>query len=139
MLLSGVRMDIYYSLQLMISGLISGAILFHTAFVAPTIFTKVAAESRAPFLRAIFPKLFKAIAGGGILFTIMVFLSISSSTVTYFVGGYTIAAGVICDLLIPATNKARDEGDNKKFAVLHKISVLATIAVLLINVGWVFV
>ena len=123
----------------MISGVISGAILFHTAFVAPTIFTKVAAESRAPFLRAIFPKLFKAIAVSGVLFSIMAFLSISTSIAAYIVGGYTIAAGIICDLLIPATNKARDEGDNKKFAVLHKISVLATMVVLLVNIGWVFI
>lgn len=131
-------MEIYSSLQILISGLIAGAILFQSGVVAPTIFTKVSEPSRAPFLRSVFPKLFKAITLGGVLFITMTLLSSTASVLVYIVGGYTIFAGVLCDALIPATNKAKDDGDSKKFALLHKISVLLTMAVLLVHLSWIF-
>lgn len=34
-------------------------------------------------------------------------------------------------LIIPATNKSRDEGDDKKFKFLHTVSVVTTMLVLI--------
>ena len=131
-------MDTNTATQVLISGIISGFILFQTAFVAPTVFTKVDAASRPLFLRSIFPKLFVAITFLGSLFTVVAYLGSNTTWVQYFVGIYTALAGLSCGILVPATNKAKDEGDQKTFAVLHKVSVFTTILALLFNIIWVF-
>ena len=132
-------MDMYIASQILISGVISGFILFQTAFVAPTVFTKVAIDARPSFLRSIFPKLFTAMAVLGALFTLIAYLGPSTFWVHYVVGVYTTIAGIVCKMLVPATNRAKDEGDQKRFAILHKVSVITTILALLVNLIWIFV
>jgi hypothetical protein len=41
--------------------------------------------------------------------------------------------------MIGATNKARDEGNEKRFATLHRVRVLLTISVLAVNLIWIFI
>ena len=40
---------------------------------------------------------------------------------------------LICYLIIPATNNATDNKDEKKFKILHTVSVLLTLIILLSN------
>ena len=132
-------MDIYNSLQIIISGIICGLIIFQTAFVAPTVFKDLAEDNRAPFLRAIFPKLFRVLIILGLLVLIFSFLQTSNSLIGYVVGGVTLISGAICNSIIPATNQARDEKNDKKFSFLHTISVSLTIGTLLVNLLWIFI
>ena len=132
-------MDMYLAIQILLSGLVSGFVLFQTAFVAPTVFTKVVPEARPSFLRSIFPKLFKATAVLGALFLLASYLGPSTSWVHYVVGIYTTLAGIVCNILVPATNKAKDEGNEQKFAILHKVSVITTVLALILNLVWIFV
>ena len=131
-------MTTIFLVQILLSGVLSGWILFQTAFVAPTVFTKLPEEARALFLRAIFPKLFKATAAAGGVFVLLTFVDAPQSYVAYGVGAWTILSGVLCNALVPATNRARDEGDSQTFARLHKVSVLVTMATLLLHLGWLF-
>ena len=48
----------------------------------------------------------------------------------------TVIGSGFCYLLIPQTNKARDDGDETTFTILHTISVIITISILLLNVFW---
>ena len=125
--------------QVLISGLVCGFIIFQSAFVAPTVFRELPEESRPIILRSLFPKLFKSISIAGILFTLLAFLEGSNLIITYCVGVLTFLAGLICNLMVVATNKARDDGDDKLFATLHRISVVLTISVLLTNLLWIFI
>ena len=50
------------SLQILLSGLICGVILFQTAIIAPSIFKVLSPDNAGPFLRTIFPKLFMFVA-----------------------------------------------------------------------------
>ena len=75
----------------------------------------------------------------GILFTLLALLEGSNLIIAYCVGIFTFLAGLICNLMVGATNKARDEGDDKLFATLHRISVVLTISVLLTNLLWIFI
>ena len=43
-----------------------------------------------------------------------------------------ILAGV-CYFLIPATNNARDAGNDRLFSIYHNISVFSTVLILIIN------
>ena len=130
-------MDTLFKAQILLSGLISGWIVFQTAFVAPIVFTKLEDAQKALVLRAIFPKLFKAISVAGVIHLGLGVVS-ESGILSLTIAAYTIVSGIGCNALVPATNLARDNGDQKKFALLHKISVLLTMGTLLLNLGWMF-
>lgn len=132
-------MEMHSSLQVLISGIVSGLILFQSVFVAPTVFMTLVKESRAPFLRSIFPKLFKTIMVLGLIFLIITFMRTPESMFIYLVGTCTFLSGFICNAIVPATNKARDEGHGKMFSFLHRLSVLLTITTLLLNLSWIFI
>ena len=125
--------------QILISGLVCGLIIFQSAFVAPTVFRDLPEESRSIILRSLFPKLFKSIALAGILLTVLAILEGSNLIIVYCVGVFTFLAGLICNSMIGATNRARDDGNHKLFSTLHRISVILTISVLLTNLIWVFI
>ena len=131
--------DILLLIQVLISGVICGLILFQSVFVAPVVFKELPEESRPIILRSLFPKLFKSIALAGILFTLVTYLEGSTVLITYLVGLFTFLSGLICNSMINATNKARDEGNQERFATLHRISVLLTVSVLAVNLIWIFI
>ena len=95
-------------------------------------------ESRPIILRSLFPKLFKSISVAGILFTLLALLEGSNLIIAYCVGIFTFLAGLICNLMVGATNKARDDGNDKLFSTFHRVSVLLTVSVLIINLTWIF-
>ena len=125
-------------LQIMISGLVSGFILFQSVFVAPTVFRDVPVDSRAIILRSLFPKLFKSMTTAGLLFVVVTFLQGPSSMIPYLVGTITLTAGFVCNSIVGKTNEAKDEGDSKLFANLHRVSVILTMSVLIVNLLWIF-
>ena len=131
-------MDAYSTFLALLSGLIAGMILFQSAVVAPTVFTTLPENARGPFLRSMFPKLFKITSTLGLLFLTIAFVSGQHSLIVYSVGGLTCVSGLICNAIIPATNRAKDTGNNAQFAKLHKVSVILTISVLIINLVWIF-
>ena len=113
-----------------LAGLSAGMILFQAALIAPTIFKVFSEEQAGPFLRVIFPKLFLNVAilsligliisiiGDRLFLQFLFFISLMLMSISYFI--------------IPATNKARDEGQDKKFRYLHTVSVTLTLLTLLI-------
>ena len=126
-------------IQALISGLVCGLILFQSVFVAPVVFKELPEENRPIILRSLFPKLFKSIAAAGILFTLVAYIEGSNLLLSYLVGLFTFLSGLICYSMIGATNTARDEGNEKRFATLHRVSVLLTISVLAVNLIWIFI
>ena len=125
------------SLQILLSGLISGVILFQTAIIAPSVFKVFSSENAAPFLRTIFPKLFMFVA---VLSLVGLVLSlISSNALGLIVFFVSLLSMLICYYIVPNTNRARDEGNDKVFKKLHSVSVVLTMIVLLSNLLWVFI
>lgn len=51
----------------------------------------------------------------------------------------TALMAFLCYVIIPSTNSATDEGNQKKFKKLHFISVLSTMIILLLNIATFFV
>ena len=113
-------------------GLVAGTIVFHSAIVAPAVFRTLDERDASVFLRTIFPKFFLFLTFVNVMnfflalidgqFAIMVMAAISAVLMG-------IAYGII-----PMTNRSRDEGLQQRFAKLHRVSVLLTVAVLSINV-----
>ena len=108
----------------LLSGVISGMILFQTAIVAPVVFTTLDAENASKFLRKIFPRFFMVIFILGIssLIVSSVFLSVQGIVIA----AVTAISMIISYLVVPATNKARDEDRSTDFRRLHTITVVLT-------------
>ena len=125
------------SLQILLSGVIVGMIIFQAGVVAPVLFKTLSLEQAGPFLRVIFPRLFGLAILFGCVALALSFMS-SGGTSSKFVFLITVILMGICYLIIPATNSAKDSGDEKSFKKLHSLSVLLTLTVLILNVIWIF-
>ena len=119
-------------IAILISGLASGAIIFHTSIIAPTVFKTLGPPEAKVFLRTVFPKLFNKLVVLGLIMLLLYFFEMGN----LYIALVTIILPFVCNLLIPATNRARDDGNNKVFSRLHTISVLLTLIVLLSNLSW---
>ena len=120
----------------LLSGLVVGTIIFHSAIVAPTVFRTLGESDASIFLRTIFPKFF--------LFLTLI------NVVNFFLAliddqpGIMVVAAISALLmgiaygLIPLTNSSRDEGLQQRFMQLHRLSVLLTVCVLCMNVTTIF-
>ena len=124
------------SLQILLSGLICGVILFQTAIIAPSIFKVLSPDNAGPFLRTIFPKLFMFVAVLSLVGFVLSFISSNTTGLIVFFGSLLFM--LICYYIVPMTNRARDTGNDNAFKRLHTVSVVLTMIVLLSNLLWVF-
>jgi len=120
-------------LAILLSGIAAGAILFQTSIIAPSVFKVLEPLQAKVFLRTIFPKLFNMLVVLGALMFILFLLGKGN----IYVAIITMLLPFICGRLVPATNKARDEGNDEMFKKLHTISVVLTVIVLLSNLTWI--
>jgi len=123
---------------ILISGISAGVILFQSFVVASSIFKVLPEDNAGILLRNLFPKFFQFLAAlalaaltiglvYGLEFFPLIFMQLANFI--FF---------VICYSLIPATNRARDEDNKKRFGILHTVSVLLTLLALIINLSLVF-
>jgi len=124
------------SLQILLSGLICGVILFQTAIIAPSIFKVLSPDNAGPFLRTIFPKLFMFVAVLSGVGFVLSFISSNNTGLVVFFGSLLFM--LICYYIVPMTNRARDAGNDNAFKRLHTVSVVLTMIVLLSNLLWAF-
>ena len=124
------------NLQILISGLICGVILFQTAIIAPSIFKVLSPDNAGPLLRTIFPKLFMFVAVLSGVGFVLSFISSNNTGLVVFFGSLLFM--LICYYIVPMTNRARDAGNDNAFKRLHTVSVVLTMLVLLSNLLWVF-
>ena len=120
-------------LVLLFSGIVVGIIIMQTAITAPLIFKTLTEEQAGPFLRSIFPRFFAAIALLSFIAAIIAFQAGIDDT-PYMMGSSFILA-IVAHRLIPATNKARDEGNDNHFKLLHTVSVVLTLLILFLNLS----
>ena len=125
------------SIPVFISGLISGMIIFQTSVIAPSVFKTLSEKGSGQFLRSIFPKLFLIILVLGAFQSV---ISVIQTSITLTIIGFiTFISMLIAYLIVPATNKARDDNDEKSFKRLHLTSVILTVIVLLANIAVIFI
>lgn len=119
------------NLPTFLNGLVVGVILFQTAVIAPTVFRSLGPDQAGPFLRKVFPKFFVVLVVMGIAGAISALASDASYQL--WICLVTLTLGLLAYLLIPMTNKSRDEGNEKLFKKLHNASVLMTVLILVVN------
>ena len=113
------------------AGISTGIIIFQSVVVAPLVFSQLKDGSAGLFLRALFPRFFLALT---LIAALMVVNSIvMQQTTSTLLSVTAMLAGVIAYLLIPATNRARDQGRNSAFKKLHLASVLLMLVIATVN------
>ena len=120
-------------------GMIVGFIILQTSIIAPTLFKKLDIKNFGIAIRAIWPKFLIAIflLGSATLATVATHDELS--IYHYAIAGSTTLFALVCYLIIPATNRATDEGNKKLFNILHKTSVYLTVIMLISNIAYLFV
>ena len=119
-------------------GLIVGAIILQVAIVAPSMFRTLDMENFGKAIRAIWPKFFAMVAVLGVLSFAVVYINGELSIYHSVIAISSVILASICYAIIPATNRATDNGDHKTFKILHRISVSFTIILLIINIAFPF-
>ena len=122
----------YELVSLLTTGLIIGFIIFQVGINTSVIFTKLSPDNASIVLRTIFPRFFLSIFFFSLVSFISLYLSKSEGFVVVISIVTIILAGV-CYFLIPATNNARDAGNDRLFSIYHNISVFSTVLILVIN------
>ena len=126
------------NLELIVSGIICGIILLQTSVVAPSIFKYLDQNQTRDLLRAIFPKFFLFILLlASLSFAIGVLNSVKFDIQT-IVASLTVVLSILCYIIIPSTNEAKDKNNQKKFKFLHNVSVISTVIILITNLSLVF-
>ena len=118
--------------SLLTTGLIIGFIIFQVGINTSVIFTKLSPDNASIVLRTIFPRFFLSIFFFSLVSFISLYLSKSEGFIVVISIVTVILAGV-CYFLIPATNNARDVGNDRLFSIYHNISVFSTVLILVIN------
>ena len=117
-----------------------GAMLFFSAFVAPTAFRALSAEQAGLFVRALFPTYFLVNGVVGLVAAALAFPAFAGALL--FLGGGALVA--LRFLVTPAVNAARDAslggdaGAKTSFARWRRVSVIVNVAAIVIYAwaGW---
>lgn len=118
-------------------GSIAGIIIFQVAIIAPVLFKTLDLETFGKVIRKIWPKFFILLSVLGLGSIAASYLE-TDSMYLLSISIFTFIACFLCYAIIPATNRASDNGDKKRFNLLHKTSVYLTVAVLLLNIVYLF-
>ena len=118
-----------------LTGVAVGIILFQSALIAPTVLKTLDAESTRTFLRSIWPKFFLVLILIGGPAAVVKIRQDDLSMLEQLMAAFLIILPVLAYVIIPATNRAADREDHARFKVLHRLSVLSTLA-LLANYVW---
>ena len=125
-----------FEILILFSGLIVGVIIFQSLIIAPTVFKVLEVDKAGIFLRKVFPRFFILIMVCSALMLILVALSGSSDKTRFILPAANLVFSGVSYLVIPATNRARDDGGERKFKILHAITVVLTLLMLMLNIAW---
>ena len=127
-----------FNLELIISGTICGIILLQTSIIAPSVFKYLDQSQTRDLLRAIFPKFFLFILILASLSLMVGILNNVKFDIQIIIASLTVALSILCYIIIPSTNEAKDKNNQKKFKFLHNVSVISTVIILITNFSLVF-
>ena len=136
--------SILLGLTAVLAGTWVGAIIFHSAIVAPGVFRVLDEPSARRFLRDLFPRFFRfGIACGALLIVATAGAAALGSTLAPKLLAAAVAMTVLEVVslrMVPAINAAKDSGEagQARFARLHGLNVMLTLLILLIGIVVLF-
>ena len=126
-------MQILKFFPLVLSGFISGIIVYQSLLIAPSINKLLSSEDASLYLRYIWPKFFIIIGILSLLCFICISLFNSNQSSAKNFSILSAVLMLICYLAIPYMNQAKDSLNESLFIILHLGSIIFTIITLLMN------
>ena len=127
------KMQILKFFPLVLSGFISGIIVYQSLLIAPSINKLLSSEDASLYLRYIWPKFFIIIGILSLLCFICISLFNSNQSSAKNFSILSAVLMLICYLAIPYMNQAKDSLNESLFMILHLGSIIFTIITLLMN------
>lgn len=121
------------SITLIIASVISGLILFQSFLVAPAVNKLLERKGASIFLRYIWPKFFLLISLLSLISSLFE-LYINSSTIIIVFSFIVFMLMLVCFVITPLINKAKDNSKKQLWTILHLGTVLITLIVLILNI-----
>ena len=121
-------------IPIILSGVIIGIILFQSLLIAPSINKLLSTQDASLYLRFIWPKFFIIIGIISLISWILILNFSTDQNTAKIISLSSFVLMLICYVMIPYMNSAKDSGASTLFIFLHAISMILTLVTLLINI-----
>ena len=126
-------MQILKHVPLIISGLITGIILYQSLMIAPSINKLLSTQDASLYLRYIWPKFFLIIALMSLACGLILVYFNPGQNIAKIFSFLSLLLMLVCYFMIPFMNDAKDSGSDTLFIILHAGSMILTLITLVIN------
>ena len=126
-------MQILKHIPLIISGLITGIILYQSLMIAPSINKLLSTQDASLYLRYIWPKFFLIIALMSLVCGLILVYFNPDQNIAKIFSFLSLFLMLVCYFMIPFMNDAKDSGSDTLFIILHAGSMILTLITLVIN------
>ena len=117
-----------------IPALVLGSMLFFSIAIAPKIFTVLPSEEAGKFVRSIFPVYYMFNGLQYLVLTTLMLYTGKSGNILYISSLILFLFIVSNYFLMPQINKSRDVDNQKKFKILHFLSVVINFLILVFSI-----
>ena len=121
-------------IPIILSGVIIGMILYQSLLIAPSINKLLSAQDASIYLRYVWPKFFIIIGAISLISWILILNFSPDQNTAKIISIISFILMVICYVLIPYMNSAKDSANDSFFIFLHATSMILTLVTLLINI-----
>ena len=121
-------------IPIILSGIIIGIILYQSLLIAPSINKLLSAQDASIYLRYVWPKFFIIIGAISLISWILILNFSLDQNTAKIISIISFTLMVICYVLIPYMNSAKDSANDTLFIFLHATSMILTLITLLINI-----
>ena len=117
-----------------IPALVLGSMLFFSIAIAPKIFTVLPSEEAGKFVRSIFPVYYMFNGLQYLVLTSLMLYTGKSGNILYISSLILFLFIVSNYFLMPQINKSRDVDNQKKFKILHFLSVVINFLIIVFSI-----
>ncbi len=121
-------------IPIIFSGVIIGIILYQSLLIAPSINKLLNTQDASLYLRYIWPKFFIIVGVISLISWILILNFSPDQNTAKIISITSFILMVVCYVLIPYMNSAKDSANDTYFIFLHAISMVLTVVTLLINI-----
>ena len=121
-------------IPIILSGVIIGIILYQSLLIAPSINKLLSTQDASIYLRYVWPKFFIIIAAISLISWILILNFSPDQNTAKIISIISFILMIICYVLIPYMNSAKDSANDSFFIFLHATSMILTLVTLLINI-----
>ena len=118
----------------LIPPLVLGSMLFFSIAIAPKIFTVLPSEEAGKFVRSIFPTYYMYNGFQYLVLTILMFYKGQTGNILYLSCLILLFFILSNYILMPQINKSRDINNQKKFKLLHFLSVVINFLIIISSI-----